>query len=66
MIEDRMHAVDSGRGITNRGVDQGTMRMTYNCSATCCCNATFVASSLARLRDQLACHVIDCGGVPEG
>lgn len=58
----RIHAVDSGREVAFRGVDQGTTRQNYTCSATCSCGARFDAGSLTCLRDCLALHVIDCRG----
>lgn len=54
---------DTGDRIAFRGVDQGTMRQHYDCSATCSCGARFDDRSLAGLRNQLALHVIACSGV---
>lgn len=59
---DRIHAVDSGRDVTFRGVDQGITRQSYTCSATCRCGTRVDADSLTCLRDCLALHVIDCSG----
>lgn len=54
---------DTGDRIAFRGVDQGTMRTAYRCSADCQCGHKLEDVSLAGLRDQLALHVISCSGV---